>query len=137
MPWTEVFSSLSPCPVAAASLGQVYRGRLLSNGEEVAVKVRACLLVELTNKRIADKQKVQQMKWAEGLRPCCATQCHGVSAALVLGFRRQSSPAAFTVRCKYMQPDVRDKHYLLPASRRCSAQVWWKQSGGTPTSSET
>jgi predicted unusual protein kinase regulating ubiquinone biosynthesis (AarF/ABC1/UbiB family) len=35
----EVFSELSPKPVAAASLGQVYRGRLLS-GEEVAVKVQ-------------------------------------------------------------------------------------------------
>jgi predicted unusual protein kinase regulating ubiquinone biosynthesis (AarF/ABC1/UbiB family) len=39
LPWTEIFSSLSPCPVAAASLGQVYRGRLVSNGAEVAVKV--------------------------------------------------------------------------------------------------
>ncbi len=35
----EVFSELSPKPVAAASLGQVYRGRLYS-GEEVAVKVQ-------------------------------------------------------------------------------------------------
>jgi predicted unusual protein kinase regulating ubiquinone biosynthesis (AarF/ABC1/UbiB family) len=35
----EIFSELSPVPVAAASLGQVYRGRLLS-GEEVAVKVQ-------------------------------------------------------------------------------------------------
>lgn len=39
LPWTQVFSSLSPCPVAAASLGQVYRGRLVSNNAEVAVKV--------------------------------------------------------------------------------------------------
>ncbi|RCJ31360.1 hypothetical protein A6770_20215 [Nostoc minutum NIES-26] len=38
-PIHEVFSELSPTPVAAASLGQVYRGRLLS-GEEVAVKVQ-------------------------------------------------------------------------------------------------
>ncbi|MCG6135060.1 MAG: AarF/ABC1/UbiB kinase family protein [Nostoc sp. LLA-1] len=38
-PITEVYSELSPSPVAAASLGQVYRGRLLS-GEEVAVKVQ-------------------------------------------------------------------------------------------------
>lgn len=36
---SEVFSELSPQPVAAASLGQVYKGRLLS-GEEVAVKVQ-------------------------------------------------------------------------------------------------
>lgn len=35
----EIFSTLSPLPVAAASLGQVYRGRLFS-GEEVAVKVQ-------------------------------------------------------------------------------------------------
>ncbi|BAZ38170.1 hypothetical protein NIES4101_41060 [Calothrix sp. NIES-4101] len=35
----EVFSELSPTPVAAASLGQVYRGRLIT-GEEVAVKVQ-------------------------------------------------------------------------------------------------
>nr|WP_174783466.1 AarF/ABC1/UbiB kinase family protein [Dolichospermum sp. UHCC 0352] len=35
----EIFRELSPQPVAAASLGQVYRGRLLS-GEEVAVKVQ-------------------------------------------------------------------------------------------------
>lgn len=38
-PIHEVFAELSPKPVAAASLGQVYRGRLLS-GEEVAVKVQ-------------------------------------------------------------------------------------------------
>ncbi|BAZ03810.1 ABC1 kinase family protein [Calothrix sp. NIES-3974] len=35
----EVFRELSPTPVAAASLGQVYRGRLVT-GEEVAVKVQ-------------------------------------------------------------------------------------------------
>ncbi|KST64537.1 ABC1 kinase family protein [Mastigocoleus testarum] len=38
-PISEIFSELSPQPVAAASLGQVYRGRLHS-GEEVAVKVQ-------------------------------------------------------------------------------------------------
>ncbi|QLE59346.1 AarF/ABC1/UbiB kinase family protein [Nostoc sp. TCL26-01] len=36
---SEIFSELSPTPVAAASLGQVYRGRLLT-GEEVALKVQ-------------------------------------------------------------------------------------------------
>lgn len=36
----EVFSELSPEPVAAASIGQVYRGRLRSNGAEVAIKVQ-------------------------------------------------------------------------------------------------
>lgn len=40
LPWGAVFSYLSPNPVAAASLGQVYRGRLAGSGAEVAVKVR-------------------------------------------------------------------------------------------------
>jgi predicted unusual protein kinase regulating ubiquinone biosynthesis (AarF/ABC1/UbiB family) len=38
-PIQDVFSELSPQPIAAASLGQVYRGRLVT-GEEVAVKVQ-------------------------------------------------------------------------------------------------
>ena len=36
----EIYSELSPDPIAAASLGQVYRGKLKSTGEEVAVKVQ-------------------------------------------------------------------------------------------------
>ena len=36
----EVYSELSEEPVNAASLGQVYRGRLRATGEEVAVKVQ-------------------------------------------------------------------------------------------------
>jgi predicted unusual protein kinase regulating ubiquinone biosynthesis (AarF/ABC1/UbiB family) len=36
----EVFSEFSPEPVASASIGQVYRGRLRETGEEVAVKVQ-------------------------------------------------------------------------------------------------
>ena len=36
----SVFSEFSPTPVAAASLGQVYRARLKSDGTEVAVKVQ-------------------------------------------------------------------------------------------------
>ncbi|AKG21024.1 ABC1 kinase family protein [Calothrix sp. 336/3] len=38
-PVKDIYSELSPEPVAAASLGQVYRGRLYT-GEEVAVKVQ-------------------------------------------------------------------------------------------------
>lgn len=38
-PISKIFGELSPQPVAAASLGQVYKGRLLT-GEEVAVKVQ-------------------------------------------------------------------------------------------------
>lgn len=37
---TELFSEITPEPVAAASLGQVYKAKLRSNGKTVAVKVR-------------------------------------------------------------------------------------------------
>ncbi|WIA38860.1 hypothetical protein OEZ86_002136 [Tetradesmus obliquus] len=46
LPWGAVFSSLSASPVAAASLGQVYKGTLASNGAEVAVKVQRPGVVE-------------------------------------------------------------------------------------------
>ena len=39
-PIDEVFSAISPTPIAAASLGQVYRGTLRETGEDVAVKVQ-------------------------------------------------------------------------------------------------
>jgi predicted unusual protein kinase regulating ubiquinone biosynthesis (AarF/ABC1/UbiB family) len=46
-PWYEIYADLTPEPIAAASLGQVYRGRL-KTGEEVAVKVqRPGVLVSL------------------------------------------------------------------------------------------
>jgi predicted unusual protein kinase regulating ubiquinone biosynthesis (AarF/ABC1/UbiB family) len=53
----EVFRELSSRPVAAASLGQVYRGRLLS-GEEVAVKVQRPNLRPLLTKDL------YLMRWA-------------------------------------------------------------------------
>lgn len=40
MPLDMIFSEISPEPVAAASLGQVYQARLCSNGKIVAVKVQ-------------------------------------------------------------------------------------------------
>jgi predicted unusual protein kinase regulating ubiquinone biosynthesis (AarF/ABC1/UbiB family) len=40
LPLGAVFSEISAAPIAAASLGQVYRARLRSNGALVAVKVR-------------------------------------------------------------------------------------------------
>ena len=39
-PISEVFSRISDRPVAAASLGQVYRGTLRGSGKEVAIKVQ-------------------------------------------------------------------------------------------------
>ncbi|KAL0029176.1 hypothetical protein WJX79_000719 [Trebouxia sp. C0005] len=44
-PWQQVYSQLTPRPIAAASLGQVYRGRLHS-GEQVAVKVQRPFVLE-------------------------------------------------------------------------------------------
>ncbi|XP_075495455.1 putative aarF domain-containing protein kinase At1g71810, chloroplastic [Primulina tabacum] len=40
LPIDTLFSEISPEPVAAASLGQVYQGRLLSSGNVVAIKVQ-------------------------------------------------------------------------------------------------
>ena len=40
-PVAAVFSSISEGPIAAASLGQVYKAVLRDTGEEVAIKVRA------------------------------------------------------------------------------------------------
>jgi aarF domain-containing kinase len=41
----QVFAELSPEPIAAASLGQVYKGRL-KTGELVAVKVQRPYVLE-------------------------------------------------------------------------------------------
>jgi predicted unusual protein kinase regulating ubiquinone biosynthesis (AarF/ABC1/UbiB family) len=58
-PVRELFSQISPAPVAAASLGQVYRA-FLHSGEEVAVKVqRPNLLPTLT-------LDLYLMRWAAG-----------------------------------------------------------------------
>ncbi|CAD6248986.1 unnamed protein product [Miscanthus lutarioriparius] len=45
-PWQAIYSELSPSPIAAASLGQVYKGRLKETGEIVAVKVQRPFVLE-------------------------------------------------------------------------------------------
>lgn len=45
-PWHEIYSELSPSPIAAASLGQVYKGRLKETGDQVAVKVQRPFVLE-------------------------------------------------------------------------------------------
>ncbi|XP_050379054.1 protein ACTIVITY OF BC1 COMPLEX KINASE 3, chloroplastic [Argentina anserina] len=40
VPLDSIYSSISPSPIAAASLGQVYKARLKSTGQVVAVKVQ-------------------------------------------------------------------------------------------------
>eukprot|EP00242_Pyramimonas_sp_CCMP2087_P001597 CAMPEP_0198231242 /NCGR_PEP_ID=MMETSP1445-20131203/115098_1 /TAXON_ID=36898 /ORGANISM="Pyramimonas sp., Strain CCMP2087" /LENGTH=528 /DNA_ID=CAMNT_0043911845 /DNA_START=305 /DNA_END=1888 /DNA_ORIENTATION=- len=42
----EIYKDLSPNPIAAASLGQVYKGILRATGEEVAVKVQRPFVLE-------------------------------------------------------------------------------------------
>jgi predicted unusual protein kinase regulating ubiquinone biosynthesis (AarF/ABC1/UbiB family) len=64
-PISEVYADLTVKPVAAASLGQVYRGRLVSTGEEVAVKVQR------PNLRPTLTLDLYLMRWAAGwLSPC-------------------------------------------------------------------
>ncbi|MFH7027677.1 MAG: ABC1 kinase family protein [Heteroscytonema crispum UTEX LB 1556] len=58
-PVKELYSELSPSPVAAASLGQVYRG-FLHSGEEVAVKVQR------PNLRPVITLDLYLMRWAAG-----------------------------------------------------------------------
>jgi len=45
-PINELFSEITPEPVAAASLGQVYKAKLKSNGDSVAVKVQRPAVLE-------------------------------------------------------------------------------------------
>ncbi|XVF65098.1 hypothetical protein PTKIN_Ptkin09bG0219500 [Pterospermum kingtungense] len=45
-PWHEIYSELSSSPIAAASLGQVYKGHLKENGDMVAVKVQRPFVLE-------------------------------------------------------------------------------------------
>ncbi|CAA3005047.1 unusual kinase [Olea europaea subsp. europaea] len=45
-PWSKIYSELSSSPIAAASLGQVYKGRLKENGDLVAVKVQRPFVLE-------------------------------------------------------------------------------------------
>ncbi|KAL0376895.1 UNVERIFIED_CONTAM: hypothetical protein Scaly_0807100 [Sesamum calycinum] len=45
-PWSNIYSELSASPIAAASLGQVYKGRLKENGDLVAVKVQRPFVLE-------------------------------------------------------------------------------------------
>ncbi|XP_075504820.1 uncharacterized protein LOC142542204 [Primulina tabacum] len=45
-PWYNLYTELSPSPIAAASLGQVYKGRIKETGDLVAVKVQRPFVLE-------------------------------------------------------------------------------------------
>lgn len=88
VPFEQVFSSVSPKPVAAASLAQVYRATLAGSGEAVALKVqrpqarqtvskdlyvlrRAALVYQGVMERLAPQQRTDYValldEWAVGL----------------------------------------------------------------------
>ncbi len=62
----DAFREISPVPVAAASLGQVYRGRLY-NGQEVAIKVQRPRLVPKLTLDLYLIRKVA--RWFSGFLP--------------------------------------------------------------------
>ncbi|CAE8713088.1 unnamed protein product [Polarella glacialis] len=70
-----VFSELGRRPVAAASLGQVYRGRLRSTGEEVAVKVQRPGLEDTLSIDMFIFRKLSQLanSWAQANLGCNIT----------------------------------------------------------------
>ena len=39
--WSEIFSDFNPVPIGSASIGQVYKARLRSSGEWIAIKVQS------------------------------------------------------------------------------------------------
>mmetsp|Transcript_3840 Transcript_3840/g.11450 ORF Transcript_3840/g.11450 Transcript_3840/m.11450 type:complete len:761 (+) Transcript_3840:40-2322(+) len=62
----EVFSEFSQEPVAAASLAQVYKGRLRDSGKEVAVKVQRPGLLPIVTKDLYVMRR--GVEWAEPIR---------------------------------------------------------------------
>ncbi len=57
----EMFSEISPEPVASASLAQVYKGRLNSTQQYVAIKVQRPQIVELVSKDLYVLQKATHL----------------------------------------------------------------------------
>lgn len=54
---SDIFSEISPEPVASASLAQVYKGKLKTTGAYVAIKVQRPQIVELVSKDLYVLQK--------------------------------------------------------------------------------
>ena len=58
--WSDNFSELGSEPIAAASLGQVYMGRLQRSGEKVAVKIQRPGVLETVSLDLAIIRKICQ-----------------------------------------------------------------------------
>lgn len=52
-PWHEVFSEIESEPIAAASLGQVYKAKLRASGQEVAIKIQRPRVLETVSLDLA------------------------------------------------------------------------------------
>lgn len=66
MPVSEIYSDISSVPIAAASLGQVYKARLKSTGEEVAIKVQRPDMLRKVSLDLYCMKRVA--KFAEGVQ---------------------------------------------------------------------
>lgn len=60
---SDIFSYLSPEPIAAASLAEVYEGRLKSTGERVAVKLQ---YIDLQDRFAGDMLTIRMILYALG-----------------------------------------------------------------------
>merc|ERR1719353_1852135 len=70
-PLTEVFDEFAEEPVAAASLAQVYRARLRSTGEVVAVKVQRPGVTDVAVPRVYDEftsRRLLVSEWVDGVK---------------------------------------------------------------------
>lgn len=92
VPPSEIFSEISAEPVAAASLGQVYRARLRGSGDAVAVKVQRPgvldqILLDIYILRIAAGIiRVSHSSSGAGVGAGCGRGANGLRRATRLSF---------------------------------------------------
>ncbi|OVA14177.1 Protein kinase domain [Macleaya cordata] len=79
-PWQNIYSGLTSSPIAAASLGQVYKGRLKENGDLVAVKVQRPFVLETVT---IDLFIIRNLGLVLRNFPYSASQCFQISIDVV------------------------------------------------------
>lgn len=112
-PLESAFSAISERPIAAASLGQVYKAVLKDTGEEVAIKVQRPG-VEPT---IVRDLFIFRLVARSAPRPCPSGASVAASACGCLGW------------CKWGFSHMQSATPLLGSSTRCP----WRGSGATPS----